>query len=68
MCCCVVDLFLYLLLLLYISSIIISTNIYLKNLCNLDGNPMVARELELVVLLLRTPDQMQLVVGRDHQC
>ena len=42
MCCCVVDLFPHLLLLLYISSIIISTNIYLKNLCNLDGNPMVA--------------------------
>ena len=43
MCCCVVDLLPHLLLLLYISSIIISTNIYLKNLCNLDGNPMVAR-------------------------
>ena len=42
MCCCVVDLFPHLLLLLYICSIIISTNIYL-NLCNLDGNPMVAR-------------------------
>ena len=43
MCCCVVDLFPHLLLLLYICSIIISTNIYLKNLCNLDGNPIVAR-------------------------
>ena len=65
MCCCVVDLFPHLLLLLYISSIIISTNIYLKNLCNLDGNPIVAGAGGIIA---KTPDQMQLVVGRDHQC